>query len=506
MRLIYIDIDTLRPDHLGCYGYHRKTSPNIDKLAARSALFRNVHASDTPCLPSRTALLTGRFGIHNGVVNHGGEDADPVIGGPDRQFWSQLHFDSFPFRLQQAGLKTVSVSSFAHRHSAFHWYTGFDETYNVGKFGRETADEVHALASDWLARHGKEDNWFLHVHMWDPHTPYRAAPEYGEPFADDPLPAWLTQEVRAEHWQGCGPHSAQESTGFAPNEAARAWYPRQPQSIPDMAAVRAMFDGYDTGVLVADEYVGKLLAQLAELGVDGETAVMLSSDHGETLGELSVYGDHQTADQFTTNVPLLLKWPGIEAGREYRAFHYQIDVTATILELLGQPVPASWDGASFAQSLKAGADEGRDHLVVSQGAWTCQRGVRFGNWMMICTLHDGYHLFDDVLLFDLEADPHEQRNLADHRPDIVEKGMGLLRAWEAEMLPTAARGRDPLVNVVKEGGPYHIRGKLRAYLDRLRETGREAKADALALKYAEDLQRPAEPGKPPFPIRNLRLV
>lgn len=486
MRLIYIDIDTLRPDHLGCYGYHRNTSPNIDKLASQSLLFRNVHASDTPCLPSRTALLTGRFGIHNGVVNHGGKDADPVIDDVNRKFRSQLHLDSFPFRLQQAGLKTVSVSSFAQRHSAFHWYAGFDEAYNVGKFGNETADEVHALASNWLARHGQEDNWFLHVHMWDPHTPYRAAPEYGEPFAHTPLPAWLTEEVRGNHWRGCGPHSAQECTGFAPDETARAHYPRQPQSIPDMAAVRAMFDGYDTGVLVADEYVGRLLAQLEELGVASDTAVLLSSDHGETLGELNIYGDHQTADQYTTNIPLLLKWPGIEAGREQHAFHYQIDVTATILELLGQSVPETWDGVSFSQSLKAGTDVGRPHLIVSQGAWTCQRGVRFENWMMICSLHDGYHLFDDVMLFDLESDPHEQRNLANQRPDIVEKGMGLLKSWEAEMLPTAARGRDPLVHVVKEGGPYHVRGSLRSYLDRLEETGRSALAEALRFKHAEE--------------------
>jgi arylsulfatase A-like enzyme len=84
MRILYIDIDTLRADHLGCYGYHRNTSPNIDALADDAVLFKNVYASDTPCLPSRTALLTGRFGIHNGAVNHGGTDADPVIGGPER--------------------------------------------------------------------------------------------------------------------------------------------------------------------------------------------------------------------------------------------------------------------------------------------------------------------------------------------------------------------------------------------------------------------------------------
>jgi choline-sulfatase len=282
MRILYVDIDTLRPDHLGCYGYHRRTSPNIDALAHDAIRFENVHASDTPCLPSRTALLTGRFGIHNGVVNHGGTDADPVIDGSSRGFWSRLQIESFPSRLKRAGLRTVSVSSFAQRHSAFHWYAGFDEAYNVGKYGLETADEVFAIAGDWLDRWGRSDNWFLHVHLWDPHTPYRAHVDYGEPFADAPLPAWLDETVRRTHWAGCGPHSAQECAGFAPQPAVARHYPRQPQQIASLTDVRRMFDGYDTGVLVADETVGRLLDRLGDLGVGAETAVMISSDHGET--------------------------------------------------------------------------------------------------------------------------------------------------------------------------------------------------------------------------------
>ncbi len=482
MRLLYIDIDTLRSDHLGCYGYLRKTSPNIDTIATGGIVFENIYASDTPCLPSRTALLTGQFGIHNGVVNHGGTDADPVTDGPARQFHSRLHLDSFPNRLKQAGLTTVTVSSFAHRHSAFHWYAGFDEAYNVGKYGMETADEVYAVAADWLRRRGRQDDWFLHVHMWDPHAPYRTAPAYGQPFKHEPLPAWLTEDVRARHWRGCGPHSAREGGGFAPNEYDRAHYPRQPQEIGDMAAVRAMFDGYDTGVLAADEYVGRLLELLADLGVERDTAVMISADHGETLGELNIYCDHQTADEYTTHIPLILQWPGLGTGRR-AALHYQIDVTATLLELLGQAVPASWDGQSFAAGLKTGADDGRDHLVMSQGAWTCQRGVRFDNWMLISTLHDGYHLFDDVMLFDLKNDPFEQENLALARADITGRGLLMLSQWQSSMIPKAARGRDPLENVVLEGGPYHVRGQLPAYLERLRVTGRGDQAALLGAKY-----------------------
>ena len=229
MRFLYLDIDTLRPDHLGCYGYHRATSPNIDALAQGSAVFENVHASDVPCLPSRTSLLTGRFGIHNGVVNHGGTDADPVFDGAGREFWSSLQLNSLPTRIKRRSgqqgapqMRTVSISSFAQRHSAFHWYAGFDEAYNVGKFGLESADEVYAIAEDWLQRKGREDDWFLHVHMWDPHTPYRAPAGLGEPFADSPLPAWYTEDVRASHWQSCGPHSARENYGFSPDKAMQA--------------------------------------------------------------------------------------------------------------------------------------------------------------------------------------------------------------------------------------------------------------------------------------------
>src|SRR5690606_26329400 len=88
MRILYLDIDCLRPDHLGCYGYHRATSPRIDAIAAQGVRFDNVYISDAPCLPSRTALWSGRFGIHTGVINHGGSNADMFTDGPSRGFGS----------------------------------------------------------------------------------------------------------------------------------------------------------------------------------------------------------------------------------------------------------------------------------------------------------------------------------------------------------------------------------------------------------------------------------
>jgi len=485
MRVLYVDIDTLRADHLGCYGYHRRTSPNIDRIAAQGVRFERCYASDVPCLPSRTALVTGRFGTHNGVVGHGGTAADPFVEGRGRGFSQSAARNAFPALLRKLGLRTATISSFAERHSAYQWHAGFQETATVGKRGLENADEVFTLASEWLARHGKSERWFLHVQLWDPHTPYRAPAEIGEPFADAPLPAWLTDEVRARHFAGCGPNSAQEAVGFTPDYP---WgdYPRQPRQCDSMQAVRRMFDGYDTGVLHADLYVGRLLDELASLGVLDETAVIISADHGETLGELNVYGDHHTADEHTARVPMIVRWPGI-APRAELALCYQIDVFATLVSLLGGEVPASWDGRSLGDGMRAGKVAGREHLVLTTGAWTCQRAVRFDDYLCIRTEHDGYHDFDDVMLFDLARDPHEQWDLAAAEPARVRHALSVLDAWRAEVLATSTTGVDPLETVLREGGPFHVRGQLRAYLARLRATGREACAARLERRHASEL-------------------
>ncbi|HKU39260.1 MAG TPA: sulfatase [Polyangiales bacterium] len=487
MRILYIDIDTLRADHLGCYGYHRDTSPNIDRLAAGGVRFSRCYASDVPCLPSRTALFSGRFGTRNGVVGHGGTAAEPFVEGPTRGFFSLLGKTAWPVLLRKQGLYTAAISSFPARHSAYHYCAGFDELQNPGKLGLETADEIAQLAEQWLARHAAREHWFLHVHLWDPHTPYRAPAEYGEPFAQDPLPAWLTEEVRAGHFAGCGPHSAQEAVGFSTDYPYGA-YPRQPRQIADMRAVRQLFDGYDTGVRCADDAVGRLVRALARAGVADDTAILISSDHGETLGELNVYGDHHTADEHTAHVPFILVWPGL-AARVHDGLCYPLDVAASVVELVGGGVPPQWDGRSLAQALREGRDEGRPELVVTQGAWTCQRGVRWGDQLYIRTYHDGYHDYADELLFDVVRDPHEQHDLSAQRPELVAEGRQRLAAWHAEVMRRNPHGRDPLDTVMQEGGPSHTRGKLRAYLERLRATSRADRAERLERRHAAELAR-----------------
>jgi arylsulfatase A-like enzyme len=346
---------------------------------------------------------------------------------------------------------------------------------------------VYSIAADWLQRRGQEEDWFLHVHMWDPHTPYRAPAEMGDPFADDPLPSWYNEQVRSDHWHGCGPHSARENYGYQPNPAMLARFPRQPQEAPDLTAARKMFDGYDLGVKMADDYVGRLMNLLSDLNIDADTIVMVSSDHGENLGELNVYGDHQTADQITTRIPLILHWPAKLSPQRFAAKHYHIDITATLLDMLEMKIPNTWDGESFAKSLAAGKDEGRDYLVLSQAAWACQRGVRFGDHIYLKTLHDAYHLWPEEMLFNVVKDPHQQKDLATPDNPHLLDGRKLLQQWLIGRLPSAARGGDPHLNVMREGGPYHVRGKLKDYLQRLHDTDRTHLANELSSKYPDEL-------------------
>jgi len=493
VRLIYFDVDTLRPDHLGCYGYRRATSPVIDELAARGVRFENVHASDTPRLPSRTALSTGRFGIRTGAVNHGGPATDPFPEGARRGFRTEAATSGWMAPLRDLGMWTASISTFAERHSAYHFAAGFNECVNLGTLGLETGDEVAAAAGDWLVRNGRADDWFLHVHLWDPHTPYRTPAAFGRPFEDEPPPAWLTEDVRAAHWLLPGPHSAQELAGFGPRTV---WdrFPRQPAQAGSIEDVAHVYEGYDTGIRYADHQIGRVLEVVDDLGIGDDTALAVSSDHGENLGELGIYCDHQTADQVTTRVPFVLVWPGlgVEPGTVDPGLHYQVDVVATVLDLAGAQVPEQWDGVSFLGALVDRRPTGRPGLVLSHGAWTAQRSVRIDRWICIRTYHDAFHGFPEVQLFDVVADPHETHDVAADHPDVVGDARARLADWADDALARSPAGVDPLWTVLSGGGPWHSRVDVAWYLDRLRSTGRGAWADRFAER-----ERPLRSGPGP---------
>jgi arylsulfatase A-like enzyme len=487
MRVLILDLDTLRPDHLGCYGYHRNTSPNIDWIASQGVRFENYHCPDAPCLPSRTAWVTGRFGIHTGVVGHGGTAADVRLQGTTRDFrdrvsdqglWAKLRFDG--------KLRTCSIGGFALRHGTWTFNAGFAETYDTGKRGGESAEDVTPTALDWIERNAQKDDWLLHVNYWDPHTPYRAPESFGNPFAGQPLAKWLTPAVLEKHLKMVGPHKPLEVNMY--DAKTNPNRPRALGEIRNMGDLRRHIDGYDCGIAYLDQHIGQLLAALKAKGVLDDLVIVVTSDHGENQGELGIYAEHGTADRITTRIPMIIRWPGkAKAGHVDRGLHYNLDFGPTMAEMMGFKPAPTWDGRSYAAAL-AGSDAGRDYLVVSQCAHVCQRGVRFGPWMYIRTWHDGFHLFPKEMLFNIDDDPHEQNDLAASRRDICAQAVAMLQDWHDEMMATQLDGVtvDPMYTVLAEGGPVHARGALKRYAEHLKSTGRQWAIEELRRRHPQE--------------------
>jgi arylsulfatase A-like enzyme len=391
--------------------------------------------------------------------------------------------------LRKTGHYTATVSSFGERHAAWHWYAGYNEIINPGYAGMDRADQVMPLAMDWIERKGRSlRDFFLHINLWDPHTPYRTPSEFGDPFAGTSSPSWFTEELFQEYRRSYGPHSTREPNGFYDIDM-RAEFPLVPVTFETIEDVHRWFEAYDLGVRFADFWIARLIAVLKDAGIYDDCLVMVSADHGENLGELNIWGDHHTADQITCRVPLIVRMPHAErAGRVDEALHYHFDWAATVIELSGGAVPRSWDGVSFASGFRAGRESGREFIVTSQGAWACQRGVRFTreghNYFWLETYHDGYKRFPPSMLFDLDRDPHETTDIADREPQISAHAAALLVEWQRRMMILSEHDVDPLMTVMREGGPFHCQGSLPAYIERLRKTGRSSHAALLAEKYA----------------------
>ncbi len=177
----------------------------------------------------------------------------------------------------------------------------------------------------------------------------------------------------------------------------------------------------------------------------------------------------------------------------------------TLAELLGAEAPDRWDGRSFASEITETAagdagsgtnggscgDEwnGRSELIVSQCAHTCQRGVRFDNWMYVRTYHDGFRLLPDEMLFDIEVDSYEQTDVAMDRPEVCADAARRLSLWHDRMMAGMEYSEDPMQTVLKEGGPYHNRVIPPEYVRRLEATDRGEALRRLREKHPRAFER-----------------
>ena len=370
--------------------------------------------------------MSGRFGINNGVITHGGPSSklsvkELLYGGvsPENQLLQR--------QLRECGMETICFSNFAWRHSA-NWYSmGWTEFHSPNlKFGSETAEEVNDSVLRWLKHSAKRDDYFLHINYWDPHRTYRMDPSWADRFSDYPVTqAWPDEDAIREHQTIEGPFTAQ---GQFPNHQSNT--PLMPGAVRTRKDFEHMLTGYDAAIAYTDRQVQVVLNELDRQGVLDETAIIISADHGDNFGEHGIYSDHVCADEAIHHIPLIVRWPGVTpASGSCDSMIYNVDLSATLCELAGGDIPDWYDGKSFAPQLRGEIGEDREFLVWGHGLYTLQRAVRTRDHLLVRTYDDFGYRFDPVELYDVATDPYQTSNIRDNHPEVVQRMDHLLTEW-----------------------------------------------------------------------------
>ena len=312
--IVLITVDTLRADHLSSYGYHLKTSPTIDKLAAEGVRFENAYSPIPLTGPSHTSLFTSRFPQEHGARMNG-------FAAPKHSKWLSLPQILKRFDYQNGAFVSAWPLTARLTHLD-RWFDHYDEDltrqYQVFNSSRY-AEDVTPLAVSWL-----EENhagpFFLWVHYFDPHSPYNLRQDFADP----------------------------EASGHVKST-------REPLNVKMANRIKK----YDSEIGYADFHIAKLLARLDALGLKQSTLVVLTSDHGESLGEHGYVGHGRQLSQGIVHIPLIMRYPErLPAGKVISRNVSLLDATPTILELaIGpqreQDLPTSFAGRSLASAMTA---------------------------------------------------------------------------------------------------------------------------------------------------------
>ena len=420
MKIVFIDIDTLRADHLGCYGYPKPTSPTIDRMASEGVLFERCFAPGIPTTPAHTTIYTGMHPISHNIVTHGGTvDLDrriPVL----------------PELLQQAGLTTCAADNL---YDVKPWLArGYEFYINSAHRHRMkllvSCEEINHRAIPWIKAHANEP-FFLFIHYWEPHTPYLPPPKYrvfwdgGDPY--DPNNHTLEGIKQTPFWKMWGD----------------TWF-RKLGPVTDADYVVSLYDGE---VRHADDGVAELLAALDEVGIAEETLVVVTADHGEVMVRNGIYFDHHGLYDETIRVPLILRWPGrLPAGKRVGHFVQHMDYAPTLLAWAGSHATENMEGKDFGPMAEGRDDTPLwDRVVCCESTWQSKWALRTHTHKLILARAPDAYGTPSRELYDLVDDPGETHNLADEDPERVQAMEQELEAWIAQELARSGRTVDPLV-------------------------------------------------------------
>ena len=399
--VLFLLIDTLRADRLGCYGYERPTSPVIDSLAEGGAVLTRTSAQAPWTLPSMSSMITSRyFTAHRDFP----EDEAPTVA------------ESF----QAGGYRTIGVVGNTLLEPQHGFGRGFDD-YVVAADNDRSFPQLLSLLRDPLeeATGGEERQpLFLYFHAFDPHAPYEAHPKY-----DDVLPLDGAPAIEPPGWQ------QEMLTTYGP--AAPDGDPEWALALKDLDRKRSL---YDQEVRFTDEHVGVLLQMLEERGVGDDLLVVIVSDHGEGLWEhLSLapkerllsfspehlfFGGHgHDLSEQALRTPFILNGPGVPEGARFDEPVENVDLFPTLLSLCGLPRPGDLHGADltplFAGEVSEGAWREETYAYIRQSA--CIRDEKTQLKLVVPTEFGIKKGLDSPTLHNLAADPRERRDLADQR-------------------------------------------------------------------------------------------
>lgn len=420
--IIILAVDTLRADHLGCYGYRRPTSPNIDALAAEGVLAERLFCPAIPTFPSFTTLYTGQHPLTHGIIAHGG-NAQLAREAP--------HL--VPLFLQ-AGYTTCAVDNLMRerlwfgRGYEFYIDPGMRRTMSL----TVTCEELNARAIPWL-RHYRDEPFFLFIHYWDPHAPYVPPRRYQHLFYNGTDPTDPANHSLDKMWSH--PNGA---------IARDTWLRTAKGVITEADYVVAL---YDREIRYLDDGVGQMVAILDELGLAENTLVVLVADHGESMTEHEIFFDHYGLYDYTIRVPFIARWPGhLPGGVRLRSLLQLSDVGPTLLEAAGLPVPETMEGQSFWKLLTYETQAaGHERVISLETTWQAAWSLRTDRFKLILAREPGVNGHPPCELYDLSVDPQETHNIAADHPELTAKLEAELEEWIAERLCALGKEEDPLL-------------------------------------------------------------
>jgi arylsulfatase A-like enzyme len=392
--ILLISIDTLRADHLSCYGYARPTTPVIDRLATGGVLFEQVIANSPWTLPSHGSMLTGLNPRNHGLKSH-------LTGLPDG-------IPTLATLLRDAGYATMGLVNSRNLSPRYGLHRGFAKyreypTREDGKRVRSGGKQV-ADAIAWLEERSDEP-FFMFIHNYDVHSHYDPAPEFLALFAapyDGEIKGRTIDLKRVRRGE------------LTLSEADR----------------RHIIDRYDGGIRQLDADLGHLFAYLERSGLSESTIVIVTSDHGEEFLEHGGVLHGRTMYGEMLGVPLILRGPGVPARVRVSGLVSLSDVLPTVLGLVGVAAPKT-DGMDLASTWDAGGAIPEDRPAFAEADHgnakeDIKRMVRVGNVKLI---YD--RLARRQELYDLGRDPSEHRDIAAADPDTVQLLMRQLERYES---------------------------------------------------------------------------